>query len=141
VGYYGPDKKLHYAAKLRAGFTPHLKAEVFRRIADSPTGRCPFVDLPNSAGRGRWGEGITEEDMTKLKWVKPKLVVEGAFVEWTLEGLLRHPKFIGICDDKHTRDVRQSRAAASDRGTSCPASADLSCRSCRVPSSVSVSRS
>ena len=80
VGYYGLDKKLHYAAKLRAGFTPHLKAEVFRRIADRPSGHCPFVDLPNSSGRSRWGEGITEADMAALKWVKPTLVVEGAFV-------------------------------------------------------------
>ena len=48
VGYYGADKKLHFAARLRAGFTPHMKAEVFRRIADGLTMRCPFVDLPNS---------------------------------------------------------------------------------------------
>ena len=115
VGYYGLDKKLHYAAKLRAGFTPHLKAEVFRRIADRPLGRCPFVDLPNSSGRSRWGEGITEADMAALKWVKPTLVVEGAFVEWTREGLLRHPKFVGIREDKHPRDVIVERAVEPAR--------------------------
>jgi len=105
VGYYGADKKLRYAAKLRAGFTPHMKAEVFRRIADSLTTRCPFVDLPNSTGRSRWGEGITEDDMSRLKWVKPRLVVEGAFVEWTKDGLLRHPKFVGLREDKKAREV------------------------------------
>src|SRR5438552_5858287 len=115
VGYYGADKKLRYAAKLRAGFTPHLKAEVFRRIADSLTNRCPFVDLPNSRGRSRWGEGITEEDMTKLKWVKPKLVVESAFVEWTRDGLLRHPKFVGLREDKKPRDVTRELAVEEDR--------------------------
>ena len=115
VGYYGADKKLHYAAKLRAGFTPHMKAEVFRRIADSPTTRCPFVDLPNSTGRSRWGEGITDDDMMKLKWVKPRVVVEGAFVEWTRDGLLRHPKFVGIRDDKKPRDVIRELAVEEDR--------------------------
>ena len=114
VGYYGADKKLRYAAKLRAGFTPHLKAEVFRRIADSPTSRCPFVDLPNSTGRSRWGEGITEEDMATLKWVKPRLVVESAFVEWTREGLLRQPKFVGLREDKKPRDVTRELAVEED---------------------------
>ena len=115
VGYYGLDKKLHFAARLRAGFTPHMKAEVFRRIADGPMNRCPFVNLPNSSGRGRWGEGITEEDMATMKWVKPKVVVEGAFVEWTRDGLLRHPKFVGIRDDKAPREVVRESGVESDR--------------------------
>ena len=115
VGYYAADKKLRDAAKLRAGFTPRVKAEVFRRIVDSPTRRCPFVNLPNSTGRSRWGEGITEDDMAKLKWVKPHLVVEGAFVEWTRDGLLRHPKFVGIREDKNPREVIREIAAEQDR--------------------------
>src|SRR4029077_13531812 len=115
VGYYGADKKLRYAAKLRAGFTPHMKAEVFRRIANSATTRCPFVDLPNSTGRSRWGEGITDEDMLKLKWVKPRGVVEGAVVEGTRGGLLRHPKFVSIRDDKNPRDVIRELAVEEAR--------------------------
>ena len=115
VGYYGADKKLHYAAKLRVGFTAHLKAEVFRRIADSPTDRSPFVDLPNSTGKSHWGEGITDEDMTKLKWVKPKHVVEAAFVEWTRAGLLRHAKFVGLREDKKPRDVTRELVVEEDR--------------------------
>ena len=115
VGYYGAGKKLRYAAKLRVGFTPHMKAEVFRRITDSPTTRCPFVDLPNSTGHSRWGEGITAEDMAKLKWVKPKLVVEGAFVEWTDDGRLRHPKFVGLREDKPARDVIREIPVARER--------------------------
>jgi bifunctional non-homologous end joining protein LigD len=110
VGYYGSDRKLRYAAKLRAGFTPHTKAEVFRRIADNGARSCPFVNLPNSSSGSHWGEGITEEDMAKLKWVKPKVVVEVAFVEWTRDGLLRHPKFVGIREDKKARDVIRETA-------------------------------
>src|ERR1019366_6540307 len=116
VGYYGAGRKLRYAAKLRVGFTPHMKAEVFRRITDSPTTRRPFVDLPNSTGHSRWGEGITAEDMATLKWVKPKLVVEGAFVEWTDDGRLRHPKFVGLREDKPARDVIREIPVARERG-------------------------
>ena len=73
--------------------------------------RCPFVNLPNSAGRSRWGEGITEADMATLRWVKPLQVVEVAFVEWTRDGLLRHPRFIGLRDDKAAGDVRREALA------------------------------
>jgi bifunctional non-homologous end joining protein LigD len=105
IGYYDGGKKLHYAAKLRAGFTPHARAELFRRITGEPLKRCPFADLPNSEGRGHWSQGVTAEDMTKLRWVKPSLVVEAAFVEWTRDGLLRHPKFLGIREDKKAATV------------------------------------
>jgi bifunctional non-homologous end joining protein LigD len=107
VGYYDENKRLHYAAKVRAGFTPHTKAEVFQRIVTRAARRCPFVNLPNSTGRSHWGAGITEEDMAKLKWVTPSLVVEVAFVEWTRDGLLRHPKFVGIRDDKKAAAVQR----------------------------------
>jgi len=112
VGYYGDDQKLHYAAKLRVGFTPHVKAEIFRRIAGTATARSPFIDLPNSSGKRHWGEGITAEDMKKLTWVKPTHVVQAAFVEWTRDGLLRHAKFVGLRDDKNARDVRRERSLA-----------------------------
>ena len=47
VGYYD-EKKLHYAAKVRAGLTAHTRADVFQRITASPAETCPFVDLPNA---------------------------------------------------------------------------------------------
>jgi DNA ligase D-like protein (predicted ligase) len=106
VGYY-EGKQLYFAAKVRAGFTPHLRAEIYRRLAGTNTASCPFVNLPNSAGRSRWGAGVTAEDMEALRWVKPSQVVEVAFVEWTRDGLLRHPKFVGVRDDKSARAVRR----------------------------------
>jgi ATP dependent DNA ligase C terminal region len=50
-------------------------------------------------------EGITAEDVTALRWVKPRIVADVAFVEWTRDGLLRHPEFVGIRTDKGPRAV------------------------------------
>ena len=115
IGYYDDDRKLRYAAKVRSGFTAHMKSDLFKRIASRPARRCPFADLPNSTGRSRWGQGVTEEDMAKLRWVTPSLVVDVAFVEWTRDGLLRHPRLVGIRDDKKANDViRESSRDAPD---------------------------
>ncbi len=78
-----------------------------RRIADRPITRCPFVNLPNSQGKSHSGEGITAEDMKALRWVKPVVVVEIGFVEWTTEALLRHSTFVGIRNDKRSSAVHR----------------------------------
>ncbi len=96
-----------FAGKVRAGLTPHLRAELFpARSKPSSKAVCPFANLPSSK-TGHWGEGITAEDMTALRWVKPRIVAEVAFVEWTRDGLLPHPEFVGIRTDKKPRDVRR----------------------------------
>jgi bifunctional non-homologous end joining protein LigD len=103
VGYY-EGRKLHFAGRVRAGLTPAVRGEIFRRIAPDRIERCPFVDLPNSR-KGHWGEGVTEEDMAKLRWVKPRVVIEVSFVEWTRDGALRHSEFVALRDDKRASDV------------------------------------
>jgi bifunctional non-homologous end joining protein LigD len=67
---------------------------------------CPFVELPLSKST-RWGEGLTPEDIAKCVWVKPKLVVQVSFVEWTASLNLRHAKFLGMRTDKKPTDVRR----------------------------------
>lgn len=104
VGYY-QDGRLHFAGKVRNGFTPHLRQQLMAAIGGRPSRTCPFVNLPNSTGRTRWGEGITAEDMNELGWAKPAIVVEVAFNEWTRDGLLRHPRFVAVRDDKPPRAV------------------------------------
>src|SRR6185369_6299781 len=81
VGYYDA-RRLLFAAQVRNGFTPHLKAQLRQRLEPLKASRCPFANLPNSAGRKHWGSGITAEDMADFHWVKPREVVEVAFVEW-----------------------------------------------------------
>jgi bifunctional non-homologous end joining protein LigD len=43
--------------------------------------------------------------MAKLRWVKPRLVIEVSFVEWTRDGALRHSEFVALRDDKRASDV------------------------------------
>jgi bifunctional non-homologous end joining protein LigD len=105
VGYY-EGRKLMFAGKVRAGLTPRVRNDVFERIAPHQQTRCPFANLPNST-KGHWGEGVTEEDMGRLCWVKPQLVVEVSFVEWPEGGLLRHSQFLGMRDDKKAREVKR----------------------------------
>ena len=103
VGYYD-GKKLLAAGKVRAGFTPHRRAELFDAMKPLVTKRCPFVNLP-SAKQSHWGQGIDAEEMRELQWLKPSLVVEVSFTEWTRDGSLRHAAFIGLRDDKSAKDV------------------------------------
>jgi len=105
VGYY-EGTKLMCAGKVRNGFTPHLRAQVFERLAKLEQTHCPFVNLP-STRTGHWGEGITAADMNALRWLKPVLVAEISFAEWTRDGSLRHAAFIALRDDKRAKDVHR----------------------------------
>ena len=57
--------------------------------------KCPFANLPE-ARSGRWGEGLTAEKLKECVWVRPKLVAEVEFVQWTPDGHLRHARFVGM---------------------------------------------
>jgi bifunctional non-homologous end joining protein LigD len=103
VGYY-ERRRLFYAGKVRAGFTPHARAEMLQRLNGLQARTCPFVNLP-SARSSHWGEGVTAEEMTVLRWVKPVLVAEVVFTEWTRDGNLRHASFAGLRTDKRAADV------------------------------------
>jgi bifunctional non-homologous end joining protein LigD len=105
VGYFD-EGRLYYAGKVRAGFTPHSRAEMMRRLTPIATKKCSFVNLPSSRV-GHWGEGISADEMTILRWVKPLVVVEVGFTEWTRDGNLRHSSFAGFRDDKAARDVHR----------------------------------
>lgn len=97
---------LLFAGKVRAGFTPHIRRELLTRLKPLSSPGCPFANLPDER-HGRWGSGVTAEDMTEMRWVKPQLVVQVRFVEWTAEGRLRHAVFLGIRSDKRARAVQR----------------------------------
>jgi bifunctional non-homologous end joining protein LigD len=105
IGYYdGPD--LIYAARTRNGFTPASRAELFKKIKPLEIEKCPFANLPEKTA-GRWGAGLTAAKMAKCRWLKPQLVAQFEFVEWTDVHHLRHSKFIALRDDKKAKDVRR----------------------------------
>jgi bifunctional non-homologous end joining protein LigD len=105
VGHY-EGKRLLSSGKVRSGFTPASRARAFERLHPLIAKRCPFANLPTTK-TSHWGEGITAEEMTTLVWVKPQVVIEVAFTEWTRDGSLRHAAFLGFRDDKLPRDVRR----------------------------------
>ncbi|HEY4049462.1 MAG TPA: ATP-dependent DNA ligase [Acidobacteriaceae bacterium] len=103
VGFYR-GRDLIYASRVRAGFVPATRRQVFEQIKHLKTERCPFGNLPEKTA-GRWGQGLTAEKMEECVWLKPEAVAQIAFLEWTGADHLRHTKFIALRDDKDPRKV------------------------------------
>ena len=102
-GYY-EGEKLIYVARTRNGFTPVMRAQLFKRFKGLEISDCPFANLPE-AKSGRWGQGLTKARMAECQWLKPELVGQFEFLEWTGDNHLRHPTFVGLREDKKARDV------------------------------------
>jgi bifunctional non-homologous end joining protein LigD len=105
IGYY-EGSRLIYAARTRNGFTPATRGQLFKKFARLETTECPFANLPE-AKSGRWGEGLTLAKMAECRWLKPELVGQFEFVEWTPDHHLRHSRFVAVREDKPARDVRR----------------------------------
>jgi len=90
VGYYRGGV-LVFAGKVGTGFDHDTLRRLGDRLAQLETPVSPFADdpLPRSG----------------VHWVKPRLVAQIAFTEWTRDDKLRHPRFLGLRDDKRPQDV------------------------------------
>ena len=102
-GYY-EGQQLMYVARTRNGFTPASRRRLFERFRELEIQECPFVNLPE-AKSGRWGQGLTKKKMEDCRWLRPVLVGQFEFTEWTPENHLRHSRFIGLREDKTAKDV------------------------------------
>jgi len=78
--------------------------------------KCRTVHLLPEKYKGRWGDGLTVEDMEKCVWVRPELVARIEFLEWTQSDHLRHAKFAGLRQDKSARSVVKEDAEKPDQG-------------------------
>jgi DNA ligase D-like protein (predicted ligase) len=103
VGYYR-GRDLIYVARTRNGFVPASRRSVYQRLRGLKTDECPFINLPETR-KARWGEAMTAEKMKECVWVRPELVAQIDFLEWTDADRLRHSKFVGFREDKDAREV------------------------------------
>ncbi len=94
VGYYEADE-LRYAGRVGTGFRDRELQRLRAELDRLGTPECPFDPTPPPAVARR------------ARWVTPELVVEVAFREWTADGVLRQPAYLGQRADKTARDVRR----------------------------------
>ena len=90
VGLYA-GTALRYAGKVGSGYTRESLSELATALAPLRTERAPFADAPR---------------MKTATWVKPTLVAQIAFAEWTAGDKLRQPVFLGLRRDKSPRECR-----------------------------------
>ena len=91
VGYYD-DGEFVFAGKVGTGFDTKMLLDFRRRLDELEQPQTPFtraVDLPRIG----------------VHWVRPEMVVQVAFIEWTVHGKLRHPRLLGVRIDKTAREV------------------------------------
>jgi bifunctional non-homologous end joining protein LigD len=99
VGYYDGGE-LRYAGHVGTGFDAKLLRDLSAKLKPLERKTSPFVDAPKTN--------------TPAHWVKPQLVAEIAFAEWTREGILRQPVFIGLRIDKEPKSVVRERPVHAD---------------------------
>ncbi len=63
--------------------------------------------------RSRFGAGMPASEMRRVTWLEPKLVAQVKFAEWTNDGILRQPVFLGLRNDKSPKDVRREAGAVN----------------------------
>jgi bifunctional non-homologous end joining protein LigD len=101
---------------VRNGFVPVLRARVFERFKGLEIKTCPFSNLPQR-DKGRWGQGLTADKMAECRWLKPELVAQIEYADWTDANHLRHSKFIALRDDKAVQDVWREMSQATKQAT------------------------
>ena len=92
LGFY--DKgKLIYAGRAGTGYTNAMRVELKKKLDRMVVDKRPFAQIPKDPG------------LRRAVWTEPKLVGEVAFTEWTDEGVIRHPSFQGLREDKKPQEV------------------------------------
>lgn len=109
VGYY-EGGKLMFSARVGTGFDTKTLKALHTHFQTIRTETYPFSNVP-SQRHGRFGTGLTRAEMKRCTWLKPVLVCQVRFAEWTDDGGLRHPVFLGLRDDISPEEARREIAA------------------------------
>ena len=103
VGYYEKGRLL-FAGKVGTGFDTKMLMSLGEKFRAEKRTDCPFADLPSKQG-GKWVQAITPAIMRKCHWINPVFVAQVKFAEWTRDGKLRQPVFLGLREDKRPQEV------------------------------------
>ena len=109
VGFY-EGKDLLFAGKVGTGFSDALLRRLHSELKKIARASCPFANLPVPRGN-KWGQGITASEMKYCHWVEPQVVCQVKFSEWTRDGRLRQPVFLGLREDKDPTEVVREKAS------------------------------
>jgi ATP dependent DNA ligase C terminal region len=114
---------------------PWLPAPNIKAAFTEPMLLLPAAILPEGANlpeakSGRWGEGLTAEKMKECRWLKPVLVGQVEFVEWTLDGHLRHSRFVALGEAHARRHLPRSRTALKTTATTIKPACRFPCDIC-----------
>jgi bifunctional non-homologous end joining protein LigD len=107
VGVY-ENGKLKFAGRVGTEFSEKLLKLLSAELNKTAVKDCPFHNL-TATGRGL-DPGLSVVEMRRSVWVKPTVVCEVKFTEWTRDDRLRHPVFLGMRDDKKASEVVRERA-------------------------------
>jgi bifunctional non-homologous end joining protein LigD len=102
VGYF-EEQDFCFAGKIGTGFDTRLLLDLRSRLDALEIPKTPFTKA----------RGLPR---LRAHWVRPEIVVQVAFIEWTVHGKLRHPRLLGVRDDKAPRDVVRETAASIKGG-------------------------
>ena len=105
VGVYDDDRKLRYAGRVGTGFDQAMLKTLSGKFSKLEQTHTPFINPPT----GREAQGV--------HWLKPKLVSEVNFAQWTDSGVIRHAAFVGLRNDKAIHEIVREQANSESRST------------------------
>lgn len=111
VGVY-EGNALIFCGKVGTGFDRPLLKSLLARFKRMARASCPFTNLPEKK-IGKYGQGVTARAMLLCHWIKTELVCQVKFSEWTRDGKLRQPVFLGLREDKSAREVVREKAESA----------------------------
>lgn len=111
VGVY-TNGRLHYTGKIGTGFNDKTQQEMMKLFKPLVQKKIPFEEEPDVNKPSRFRPNPPKAEVF---WLKPQLVCEVSYTEITSDGVMRHPSFEGMREDKKAKDVHAETAVATEK--------------------------